>query len=47
MLWKVQHCKRFSYAEFSTYCTPENKSSKTCEYQLDELDDNLIDNNHE
>ena len=27
--------------------TRENKSSKTCEYQPDKLDDHLIENNHE
>ena len=37
----------FCYAEFLAYYTPENKSSKTCEYQPDELDDSLIENNHE
>ena len=31
----------FCYAEFLAYCTLENKSSKTGEYQPDELDDNL------
>ena len=29
------------------YYTFENKSSNTGEYQPDELDDNLIENNHE
>ena len=29
------------YAWFLAYYTPGNKSSKTCEYQPDELDDNL------
>ena len=28
-------------------CYIENKSSKTCEHQPDELDNNLIENNHE
>ena len=37
----------FCYAEFLAYYTLENKSSKTGEYQPDELDDNLIENNHE
>ena len=37
----------FCFAEFLAYCTLENKSSKTCEYQPDGLDDNLIENNHE
>ena len=35
-------CKRFL-----AYYTLENKPNKTCEYQPDELDDNLIENNHE
>ena len=35
------------YAEYLAYYTLENKSNKTCEYQSDELDDNLIENNHE
>ena len=29
------------------YYTLENKSNKICEYQPDELDDNLIENNNE
>ena len=37
----------FCYAEFLAYYTHENKSNKTCEYQPDELDDNLLENNHE
>ena len=37
----------FCCAEFLAYYTLENKSSKTCEYQPDELDDNPIENNHE
>ena len=37
----------FCYAEFWAYYTLENKPSKTGEYQPDELDDNLIENNHE
>ena len=40
--------KDFYYAEFLAYYIFENKLNKTYEYhQLDELDDNLIDNNHE
>ena len=35
------------YAEFLAYYTLENKPNKTGEYQPDELDDNLIENNHE
>ena len=37
----------FCYAEFLEYYTLDNNSNKTCEYQPDELDDNLIDNGHE
>ena len=37
----------FCYAKFSAYYALENKSSKTGEYQSDELNDNLIENNHE
>ena len=36
----------FSYAEFLAYHTLENKPSKTREYLPDELDENLIENNH-
>ena len=36
----------FCFAEFLAYYTIENRSNKTSEYQLDELD-NLIENNHE
>ena len=39
--------KDFRYAESLAYYTLENKSNKTCEYQLDELDENLIENNYE
>ena len=37
----------FCYTEFLAHYTLENESNKTCEYQPDELDDNLIENNHE
>ena len=37
----------FCYAELLAYYTLENRPSKTGEYQPDELDDNLIENNHE
>ena len=37
----------FCYAVFLACYTFEIKSSKTSEYQLHELDDNLIENNHE
>ena len=44
-----KHCvpNDFCYAEFLAHYTLENKLNKTCEYQPDELDDNLIENNHE
>ena len=32
------------YVEFLAYYTLENKSSNSCEYQPDELDDSLIEN---
>ena len=35
------------YTEFLANYTLENKSGKTCEYQPGELDDNLIENNHD
>ena len=44
MQWKIRYIRRFFYAEFIVYYTFENKSSKTGEYQADELDDNLIGN---
>ena len=37
----------FCYAECLAYFGLENNSSKTCEYQPDELEDNLVENNHE
>ena len=37
----------FCCAEFLAYYTLENKSNKTGEYQPDELDEYLIQNNHE
>ena len=44
-----KHCvlNHFCCAEFLAYYTLENKSTKTCEYLPDELDNNLIENNHE
>ena len=33
------------YAEFLAYYTLKSKSSKTCKYHPDELDDILIENN--
>ena len=37
----------FCYAEFLAYYTLKNKSNNSCEYQPDELDDRLIEKNHE
>ena len=37
----------FCFTEFLAYYTLENKASKTGEYQPDEMDHNLIENNHE
>ena len=37
----------FCYAEFLAYYTHEIKSSKTCEYQPDKLDDNLTEKEKE
>ena len=37
----------FCSAKFYTYYALENKSSKTGEYQRDDLDNNLIESNHE
>ena len=37
----------FRYVKFSAYCTLGNKSSKTGEYQSNELEDNLSENNNE
>ena len=37
----------FCYAEFLAYYTLENKSSNSCEYQTNELDDSLVEKNHE
>ena len=36
----------FSYADVLAHYTRRNKSSTTCDYQSDELDDILIENNH-
>ena len=36
----------FFCTEFLPYYTLENKSNKTCEYQPDELHENLIENNY-
>ena len=45
--WKHSILDNVGYVEFLAYYTLEKKSSKTCDYQPDELDDNLIENNHE
>ena len=37
----------FCWAEFLAYYTFQNKSSNSCEYHPDELDDRLIEKNHE
>ena len=37
----------FCYAELLVYYTHEKKSRKAIKYQSDELDHNLIENNHE
>ena len=37
----------FCYAEFLAYYTLENKLSNSCKYQPNELDDSLIEKNHE
>ena len=45
--WKRPCFKQFLlWRVFSNY-TLESKSNKTCEYQADELDDNLIENNYD
>ena len=37
----------FCYAKFLPYCTLKKNSSKTCKYQPNELNHNLIENKHE
>ena len=37
----------FCYAKFLAYYTIESKPNNTYDYQPDELNDNLIENNHE
>ena len=44
---KISALNDLCYAEFLVYYTLENKSSNSCEYQPDELDDSLIQKNHE
>ena len=46
-LGKYRALNDFCCAEFLAYCTLENKSNNTCDYQPDELDHNLTENNHE
>ena len=43
---KYSLLNHFCYVKFLAYYTLERKSDKTCNYQLDESDDNLIENNH-
>ena len=43
---KYSVLNEFCHVEISAYYTVENKSNKTCKYQPDELDDNLIEINH-
>ena len=44
--WKIQCFKQFLLSRIFSILH-KNKSSKTCEYQLDEFDDNLVRNDHE
>ena len=44
---KKHFCTISVLLEFLAYYILENKSNKTCKYQPDEIDDNLIENNHE
>ena len=43
---KYSVLNEFCCVKFLAYYTLENKSNKTCEYQPNKLDDNLIENNH-
>ena len=43
---KYSVLNNFCYGEFLTYYTVENKSRKTCKYQPEDFDDNLIEINH-
>ena len=45
--WKIQYLDDLCYTEFLGYYRLENKSSKTSQCEPNELDDNLIENNHE
>ena len=44
--WEIQCFKQFLLSRIFSILH-KNKSSKTCEYQLDEFDDNLVRNDHE
>ena len=44
---KYSVLNNFCYWEFLTNNTTEYKSCKTCEYQRDEFNDNLIEQNYE
>ena len=44
--WKIQCFKQFLLSRIFSILH-KNKSSNTCEYQLDEFDDNLVRNDHE
>ena len=44
--WKIQCFKQILLSRIFSILH-KNKSSKTCEYQLDEFDDNLVRNDHE
>ena len=44
--WKIQCFKQFLLSRIFSILH-KNKSSRTCEYQLDEFDDNLVRNDHE
>ena len=44
---KYSLLNKFCHAELLASYALEKKSSKACEYQPDEFDDNLIENNHE
>ena len=43
---KYSVLSNFCYADFLAYYTLENKSNKLCEYQPDELDENVTENDH-
>ena len=45
--WKYSVSSNFCQAAFLSYYRLENQSNKAWEYHPHELDDNLIENNHE